>query len=71
MRAGWSLGAVTSRYIFAEEGGDQLLWRAACGPANKYLDVNAPRLHPALKNMLIGDGPAGQSATIATPFLNE
>ena len=31
LRAGWSLGAVTSRYIFAGQGSDQFVGRAACG----------------------------------------
>lgn len=31
LRAGWSLGAVTARYIFEGGGGDQLCGRAATG----------------------------------------
>lgn len=31
LRAGWSLGAVQDRYIFAGPGGDQLCGRAICG----------------------------------------
>jgi hypothetical protein len=31
LRAGWSLGNVQQRYLFASEGGDQLVGRAACG----------------------------------------
>ena len=31
LRAGWSLGNVKDRYIFAGEGGDQLCGRAVCG----------------------------------------
>ena len=36
LRAGWSLGNVPDRYIFAGTGGDQLTGRALCGlPINK------------------------------------
>lgn len=31
LRAGWSLGNVQDRYIFAGPGGDQLVGRAVCG----------------------------------------
>ena len=31
LRAGWSLGNLKDRYIFAGEGGDQLCGRAVCG----------------------------------------
>ena len=37
LRAGWSLGSVQDRYIFAGSGGDQFVGRAAAGTFTYFL----------------------------------
>jgi hypothetical protein len=38
LRAGWSLGTVQGRYIFAGSGGDQFVGRAATGNKATYME---------------------------------
>jgi hypothetical protein len=53
LRAGWSLGAVQSRYIFEGEGGDQYVGRAATGMSISDADFTVLPPHFAQKHEIL------------------